>query len=345
MRFARLSCVASATLLASLLACSATPTNTFTGMSGAGAGAGAGTNGAGAGTTATGPSTTGGLGGGFGVGAGTGTGGSVPGCTVAAELVYVLSTNNQLFSFNPGQKEFSLIGTLGCSPPDPTAQPNSMAVDRTATAWVNYVSTDPISGTDSAGWVYQVSTKDASCASTPAITMPTPQWYRLGMGFSTDAANGSTETFFVAGTGTDQMSNSPGLGKLATQNGALTLLTLGQFSGDATLVGQSAELTGTGAAELFGFFTTTPVRVAQIAKNAAILSDMPVSGVPTPLAWAFSFWGGSFYLYTSADGTTNSTVTKFDPTTKSVDTTYNLTAPAVIDGAGSSTCAPLTQTM
>ena len=97
-------------------------------------------------------------------------------------------------------------------------------------------------------------------------------------------------------------------------------------------------------ARLFGFFTTSPVRVAQIDKAAgAILSDMPVSGIPVPSAWAFSFWGGAFYLYTS-DGLSNSTVTRFDPTTKTVDTSYVLTAPAIIDGAGVSTCAPLKPT-
>jgi hypothetical protein len=64
-------------------------------------------------------------------------------------------------------------------------------------------------------------------------------------------------------------------------------------------------------------------------------------GLLPPSAWAFSFWGGSFYLYTS-NGVSNSTVTKFDPTTKTVDSSYTLTAPVIIDGAGVSTCAPLT---
>ncbi len=71
---------------------------------------------------------------------------------------------------------------------------------------------------------------------------------------------------------------------------------------------------------------------------------MPVNGVPTPAAWAFTFWGGAFYLYTSEDGLTNTTVTRFDPVTKTVDTSYKLTAPAVLDGAGVSTCAPLQPT-
>jgi hypothetical protein len=254
--------------------------------------------------------------------------------------VYVLSVNNELFSFQPDKKLFTMIGTLGCQVP-PGATPNSMAVDRTATAWVNYVANDGVN--DTAGWVYKVSTSDASCEATPSITLPSPSWYRLGMGFSTDTANGTTETLFVAGTGMVGSANSPGLGKIDLTTKKLT--PINQFTGDAKLTGQSAELTGTGDARLFGFFTTSPVRVAQIDKpGAKILNDLPVNGVPTPAAWAFSFWGGSFYLYTSTDGLTPSTVTKFDPQTQSVDMTYNLTAPVAIDGAGVSTCAPLTPT-
>ncbi len=104
---------------------------------------------------------------------------------MAAELVYVLSTDNNLWSFDPGAQQFTMIGQLGCNVPD-GAQPNSMAVDRNATAWVNYVAstTDPITlqPTDTAGYVYQVNTKDASCAASPAVTLPSADWYAPGDG-------------------------------------------------------------------------------------------------------------------------------------------------------------------
>jgi hypothetical protein len=312
-------------------ACSGAPGNQRSGGSGA-SGNGASGNGA-SGNGASGTGTDTGLGGGF----TTGTGNGPPGCSAAAELVYVLATDNTLWSFQPDKKIFTLIGSLGCHPPD-GATPNSMAVDRNAVAWVNYVASDGL-GADTGGWVYQVSTSDASCAAQPTFTISDASWHRLGMGFSTDAAGGTSETLFVAGTGTVGAANSPGLGKLDFPT--KSLVPIHQFAGDAQLTSQSAELTGTGDARLFGFFTTHPVRVAQIDKpGAAILSDMPVSSVPTPRAWAFSFWGGAFYLYTS-NGSTNSTVTRFDPTTKAVDASYQLTAPMIIDGAGVSTCAPV----
>jgi hypothetical protein len=260
-----------------------------------------------------------------------------PGCSEAARLVYVLSTNSELYSFDPGVRAFQRIGTIDCHVPS-GALPNSMAVDRNATAWINYVASNGLG--DTAGWVYKVSTADASCAPTASVTLPSTRWYRLGMGFSTDAADGTAETLYVAGTGASGFANSPGLGKIDL--GSFTLSSVGQFGGDSALRGQSAELTGTGDARLFGFFTTSPVRVAQIDKTSgAVVSDTKVTGVPTPQAWAFSFWGGSFYLYTS-DGLSGSTVTKVDATTMTVDSSYQLTAPAVIDGAGVSTCAPLT---
>ena len=331
MRFVLLSS-SFALALALGLGCAATPGNNGFGNSGSG-NSGAGNSGAGnSGTGGTGSTTDTGIGGNF-----TGTTSGNTNCSAAAELVYVLSTSNELYSFDPGMKVFKMIGTINCNVPS-GAQPNSMAVDRDANAWVNYVDSDGFSDTN--GWVYKVSTANASCASSASVTLPSASWYRLGMGFSSDTAGGTTETLYVAGTGMQGSANSPGLGKIDL--GTFALDPIGQFTGDSKLKGQSGELTGTGDARLFGFFTTSPVRVAQLDKSSgAVMSDWPVSGVPTPSAWAFSFWGGSFYLYTS-DGVTNSTVTKFDPTTMTVDTSYVLTAPTIIDGAGVSTCAPLT---
>jgi hypothetical protein len=62
--------------------------------------------------------------------------GSAARCSEAAQLVYVLSDANDLYSFRPNLRQFTRIGRLSC----PTsAQPNSMAIDRDAVAWVNYV--------------------------------------------------------------------------------------------------------------------------------------------------------------------------------------------------------------
>jgi hypothetical protein len=254
---------------------------------------------------------------------------------MAAGLVYIVSRDSQLWSFEPDKKQFTAIGLIGCNAPSGSL-PNAIAVDRNAIAWVNYVASDSM-GNYTAGWVYKVSTADASCQAPPTFTLP-GSWYGLGMAFSTDTVGGTAETLYVTSE-TFLSATNPGLGKLDFSQ--KSLIPIGQFTGDSLLTGQLGDLTGTGDARLFGFFgNINPVRVAQMDKTANILSDTPVSGVSSTYDWASSFWGGAFYLF-SSDDIANSTVTRFDATTKSVDTSYVLTAPGVIYGAAASTCAPL----
>jgi hypothetical protein len=266
-------------------------------------------------------------------GGGTGSGGVESDCSATAQLVYVLSDANELYSFKPDAKQFTRIGRLGCQT---SMQPNSMAVDRDAVAWVNYVQTNGLTGLDDAGQIFKVSTTDASCE--PTSISLTNGWFRLGMGFSTDDAGGTSERLFITGTAS-QGSSSPGLGRL--DPGANTVAPVGAFTGQ--LRGSNAELTGTGDGRLFGFFTTTPVQLAEIDKaSGAILSATQLQGVETPAAWAFSFWGGDFYLYTAPglSGRT-SNVTRYRPSDGSIDTAYMTNVGFRIVGAGVSTCAPL----
>jgi len=260
-------------------------------------------------------------------------------CSDAAKLVYVLSAENDLYSFSPPDKLFKKIGPLRCNT---NMQPNSMAVDRDANAWVNYVQSDQVSGQDTAGAIFKVSTADASCQPTN-IGLPS-NWFRLGMGFSTNMAMGTDETLFVAATGSMLgTSNAPGLGRI--DFGSSRLVTIGPFTG--SLAGKSAELTGTGDARLFGFFTTTPVEVAEINKSSgAIVNQKTLNGVETPAYWAFSFWGGDFYLYTAPDmlmsPTRTTNVTHYSPSSNQIDTSYMTNIGFRIVGAGVSTCAPIT---
>ena len=270
---------------------------------------------------------TGGIGTGgnsFNTSSGVGAGGPDDNCSEAAKLIYVLSDANDLYSFKPDEKKFTKIGPLSC----PTSMsPNSMAVDRNAYAWVNYVQPGLIG--DDAGVIYRVNTLDASCDPTPLVTLPNG-WYRIGMGFSSDGTDTTAETLFVTGIGL--------AGALGYINASNQLQTIGNFSG--SIAGQSAELTGTGDGRLYGFFTSTPVVVAQLDKNVASpLTAKSLPTVPVPNAWAFSFWGGDFYLYTASFA--NSQVTRYRPSDDSVDTNFIGDTGFRILGAGVSTCAPL----
>jgi hypothetical protein len=273
-------------------------------------------------TTAQGGNGNGGEGGVFfPAGSGGGGGGPLDNCSDAAKLVYVLSDANNLYSFNPQAKQFTLIGQLGCNT---GLSPNSMAVDRNAVAWVNYVDSFDIQGV-----IYKVSTKDASCDPSPTVNL-TSGWARIGMGFSANSAGSMDETLFVSGT------SGTGIGKINASN---TLNPINGFTPGA-FTGQSAELTGTGDGRLYGYFTTTPVQVGLIDKGTGVVTNGKViTGLSTPSAWAFSFWGGSFYLYAAGAG--NSNVTKYDPVAGTIDNAYMTDIGFRIVGAGVSTCAPL----
>jgi hypothetical protein len=300
------------------------------GSSGGGAGSSGGSGGSGAsgasgGGSSSGGSSSGASSSGFGRFTDAAPGdASGNGCSgEAADFVYVLSVQNDLYRFAPDKKQFTKIGPLGCNT---TMRPNSMAVDRNAVAYVNY-----FEGT-TAGAIYQVSTQDASCK---GLYMAMPAgWYQLGMGYASNGPGTNAETLYVSSVFAATTSNGLGRVDPATRS----VVAIGPFSG--SLLGQNAELTGTGDARLYGFFTTNPVEVAQIdPSTGATQTPVPMTGVATPLDWAFSFWGGHFYLYTSQGS--GSSVVDYDPTTGSVNPSYITGLGFDIVGAGVSTCAPV----
>jgi hypothetical protein len=304
-----------------LINCSAVPTGTFN--SGGAGGDETGNWGQGGTGNTTAQGGNGGDGGSFIPPTGGGGNGPTDNCSDAAKLVYVLSDANRLYSFNPQAKQFTLIGPLNCNT---SLQPNSMAVDRNAVAWVNYVGSLDLNGV-----IFKVNTKDASCEPTPVVNLP-QGWTRMGMGFSTNNGDPNSETLFVSAT------SGQGVGKI---NAANTLNPIAGFSPGA-FSGASAELTGTGDGRLYGYFTTSPVQVGQIDKTTgAVTNGKVITGLATPSAWAFSFWGGSFYLYAADFG--NSNVTKYDPVAGTIDNSYMVDIGFRIVGAGVSTCAPLVE--
>jgi hypothetical protein len=242
------------------------------------------------------------------------------GCSAGARLVYVVTQEKDLYSFAPDTLTFTKIGRLSC--PATTGVPVSMAVDRSATAWVNY--------TD--GKLFKVSTTDASCTATDFV--PNQQGFlKFGMAFSTNA-NSTNETLYISGLlGT----GGKGLGKvdLATMKATM----IGDYSNNLT--GEAADLTGTGDGRLYGFFTTSPATLAVIDQlKGATSSDQSLAGVNTGNAFAFSFWGGDFWFYTS-DGKTPSKVTRLKSNGE-IAVAKDDVGGFRITGAGVSTCAPVT---
>jgi hypothetical protein len=240
----------------------------------------------------------------------------------AAPLIYALTAQGALLSYDPPTGNFTPIGTLDCPVPTPGTSAFSMAVDRGGTAYV--VFTD--------GNLYRVSTKDASCQAT-SFVVGQQGFVTFGLAFSADASDAG-ETLFVA----EEDFDGPSLGLATIDVSTLSLSLVGPFS---TTLGQT-ELTGTGDGRLFGFSFDFPgpgSHVSQIDKTtAAVLSSIAVSFGNFDDGHACAFWGGSFYLFDASQSGPATSIARYDPGNPTV--TMVGTYPDEIVGAGASTCAP-----
>lgn len=280
------------------------------------------------------------------------SGGNQSGCSDAAKLVYVLSADYDLYSFDPAALKFTKIGRINCAVKRTKVEiddgfggktevsdntPNSMAVDRTGRAWVGYQN----------GELFTVDTSNALCTST-GFDYAHGAFDKYGMGFSADSAGATTDTLFLIGEkfetdGFNVGTVGKGLYKLDTTT--LALSAVGDFPG--RLRKQSGELTGGGDGKLYGFFIKSPAASAEIDKsNAATSNEKTLETVDIggsgSYAFAFSYWGGDFWFYSSR-GNSPSKVTRLRTSTNGAEETAVQDVGGFrIVGAGVSTCAPTT---
>jgi hypothetical protein len=237
-------------------------------------------------------------------------------------VIYVVTADTDLYSFDPSMLSFTKIGRLNCSAFLPLAF--SMAVDRSGFAWVVYATGD----------LFKVSTKDATCSAT-SFAPGQHGFTTFGMGFATNGNGSSEETLFVAD------SNRTGLGKVDL--GTLTLDYVGPFAGEPAGA-TDAELTGTGDGRLFGFFETSPTSPTQLGQidkaSGTVTSITPLPGVTTGQGYAFAFWGGDFWFFTATQASTD--VTRLKTSDRSL-TVVRSNVGFMVTGAGVSTCAPVTE--
>ena len=262
-------------------------------------------------------------------------------CAQGAELVYVVDESYRLQAFDPSQlmaEPFRLIGNLTCPAAYPTwpeaalnggpPTPFSMSVDRNATAWVLY----------SSGEIFHVSTETAVCQAT-SFARGQGGYELFGMGFVSDSPGSSSEKLFIAGGDAADLGN----GNLAwIDPDTLGVNTVGPLPA----ADYSPELTGTGAAELYGYYPGFDTYVARLDRASATNQErwtMPAleGGVR---AWAFAQWGGLFWVFVTVEdfftATTNSQVWRLDPMTGVAQKVLEH-LPYMIVGAGVSTCAPI----
>ena len=243
------------------------------------------------------------------------------GCADGTELVYVIDQfSARLSQFDPSTKTFTDLGYMNC-PATSGATTFSMSVDRSGTAWVLY----------SSGELFRVAIlNNLACTST--TWHGTSNLKVFGMGFSTDEPGGTTETLYVGG-GLAQVQSSYTLAKLDT----VTM--------SATPVGTETELpemTGTGAAELWGYMPeASTARIVKFDRTngAALQTFMEPTLGGTGAGYAFAQWGGDYWVFLIRSGEPSTNVYQVDGMTGAIKSTTPTTGRTIV-GAGVSTCAP-----
>jgi hypothetical protein len=262
-------------------------------------------------------------------------------CSEEAKLIYVVDKTYNLLSFDPKLlpgSPFKLIGQLNCpagnslpdfDPAAGPATPFSMSVDRSGRAWVLY----------SSGQIFHVSTMDASCQATGWV-VGTQGFELFGMGFVSDSAGSDSEKLYIAGGDAANIQGG-NLGTIDPSTMQVTKL------GTLPVAEYSPELTGTGNAELWGYYPgTSSTFVAHMDRSTAqSLQTFPLPALQGQVsAWAFAHHGGRYYIFvTTSDiliGNEMPVVLRLDPATGQVETVVP-NSPYVVVGAGVSTCAPV----
>lgn len=243
-----------------------------------------------------------------------------------ATLVYLITQDYELYSFDPASTAMKKIGNIAC-PANAGATPFSMAVDRKGIAYILFA--DRGAGVDD-GRLFRVSTANAACISTSFV--PNQQGFlRFGMGFATNTV-GPIETLYIAGS--EQDNGATGLARIDVSS--FKLAKVGNFQPD---IG-NAELTGTGDGRLFGFYandTSSRAFIGEIdTQTGHIIGQTQMKNVTLGQGWAFAFWGGDFYMFTSPGG--GSTITRYRPSDNTEVVVGSV--PTIVVGAGVSTCAP-----
>ncbi len=253
-----------------------------------------------------------------------------PGCAAGTSSVYAVDRDNILYRYdptNPSLGAFEPVGPLGCDPDGPT--PYDMSVARDGFAHVLYGSY----GFSPEAFTFRVDIQNGACDGFSWLQTGSADFWMFSMGFVADAPGSSNETLYVV----DNDATPARLGYVDKDTGVIMPV--------GTLPGQG-DFLGTGDAELWGFFPelATPAVMRIDKTNGSVLETIPADGLP-PIgdagwAYAFAFWGGSFYIFYVIDGIDTSTnVWKLG-----MDGTLTLHLPNTglrIVGAGVSTCAPV----
>jgi hypothetical protein len=304
---------------AAVLSCSGSSGDQVVGSPGGSArGAQTGGSGGAAGSGQGGRGPSGGAGGfvlSLGQGGGGGTTAADDDCADSAKVIYLVTQENYLYSFDPrigGTAAYQRIGTLNC---ETESTPQSMSVDRAGRAYVFY----------SSGHLYYVSTTTAQCTPTSYQhpVSPAKSFNQLGMGFTAKSPSSSEQVLYI---------NSPDFGLATVDLQTLVVTKLNVLQ--ATV----AELTGGPDALLF-MFTSDASQLSQVARSTYQPQPLHRFNLQGVSAFAFARYAGVFYVFTAGGSSSRTSTTTFDPQTNT-ELVRDPDIGVTVVGAGQSTCVP-----
>jgi hypothetical protein len=236
-------------------------------------------------------------------------------CADSAKVIYLVTQENYLYSFDPrmdGTSAYNRIGTLSC---ETASTPQSMSVDRAGKAYVFY----------SSGHLYFVSTTTAQCTPTNYQHPVTPakSSYQLGMGFTAKVPSSSEQVLYIA---------SPDFGLATVDLQTLAPTKLNVLS--STL----AELTGGPDARLFIYASST-TELSEIDRSTYQIQLLHKFNQKNVTAFAFARYAGVFYVFTAGGSSSRTVTTMFDPQTN-MESVRDADIGVIVVGAGQSTCVP-----
>jgi hypothetical protein len=253
----------------------------------------------------------------------TDTGMQICDCADNTDLIYVMSDNGQLYSFDPVNNQFALItNNLGC----PQNQAFSMSVDRNGLAHVMFQNDD----------IYTIDVNNPNMCIDPMYQPGQLGFNKFGMGFvSNDQFDPCDKLYAHSWNGMGGFTEGMNAGRLGRMDPeTLTMEEIGFINYNG------GELTGTGDGRLFAF-AGNPAKLVEYDKDTAMVLDTQQLNMNLTNAFAFAFYGGDFFMFTEGQNPQFSKVTHYDYDDTLALTTVVMQAPIRIVGAGVSTCVPL----
>lgn len=237
-------------------------------------------------------------------------------------LIYTVSNQGNLFTFDPSRATFSLLGAASC----PTSSmPFDLAMDHYGFAWITYDS----------GQLFVVDTTTLICSTTFFEVGQAGFPARIALTFVVDPTTG-VETLYAAGTtGFSPGSPSP-FGTIDADTYVLSRI--GEL--DPEVVAPALSTTGKG--DVWVFFEnpsfSSGAQVGQVSEQSGRLQSLgPVSGITSlGQGWAFAYADGAFYYFTAPEGSTVVTAVGTTSPGPGVVATY----PEPMVGAAVAGCVP-----